>query len=108
MEMRCKEGDLALVIHDEPGCESNIGRVVEVRGPLNVNERLELPCWLIRPVKPELWSVAQFDGIHVIDKLVGWESQVEHPDAWMLPLRPPKEETCDSEVEHEPELVIVR
>jgi hypothetical protein len=26
MTLRCKEGDLALVLHDEPGGEPNIGR----------------------------------------------------------------------------------
>jgi hypothetical protein len=107
MNLRCKEGDLALVIHDEPGCEANIGRTVEVRGPLNVNLRLALPCWLIRPVKPEPWCVTNLDG-SLVSEVVGWGSRVEHPDAWLLPLRPPKEETRDTELEREPEVVIVR
>ena len=107
MNLHCKEGDLALVIHDEPGCEANIGLVVEVRGPLNVNLRLALPCWLIRPVNPEPWAVVELDGT-LVSQVVGWESLIEHPDTWLLPLRPPKEAVCDGEVEREPELVIVR
>ncbi len=40
MTLRCTDGALALVVYDEPGCESNIGRVVEVRGPVQTNPGL--------------------------------------------------------------------
>lgn len=106
MNLRCKEGDLALVIHDEPGCEANIGRVVEVRGPLNVNLRLALPCWLIQPAKPGPWAVTEFDGA-IVSKVVGWESLIEHPDAWLQPLRPLKGEPREDARERAPETTIV-
>jgi len=33
MKLRCKSGDLALVIHDEEICHQNIGKLVRVAGP---------------------------------------------------------------------------
>jgi hypothetical protein len=84
--LRCKEGDLALVIHDEPGCRMNVGRVVVVRGPV-VSRPPYGPTWLIQPVQPEAWAVAHRGGVHIeMPPLSG----VEHPDAWLLPLRPPE------------------
>jgi hypothetical protein len=38
--LRCKEGDLAVVICDETGCKINVGRMVTVSGPVKVHERL--------------------------------------------------------------------
>jgi hypothetical protein len=38
--LRCKEGDLAVVICDEPGCKINVGRMVTVSGPVKVHERV--------------------------------------------------------------------
>ncbi|MBM3151883.1 MAG: hypothetical protein FJ189_01805 [Gammaproteobacteria bacterium] len=107
MNLRCKDGDLALVIHDEPDCEANIGRMVEVRGPVNFNPRLELPCWLVKPVTSEPYLVKETTEV-VVGEVVGWASRVEHPDAWLLPLRPPEQETLEGVYEQEPELVVVR
>ena len=50
MNYRCKDGDLAIVIQDEPICAGNVGKVVQVRGPIMLNSRLKLICWLIKPV----------------------------------------------------------
>ena len=82
---RCRPGDLALVIHDEPCCASNIGRFVEVDGPLELNLDLNLPCWLIRPVVRAPYAVTDEKGCSF--RLVDWGSLVEHPDAWLLPVR---------------------
>jgi len=30
MKTRCKPGDLAVIVREEPGCEKNIGKIVEV------------------------------------------------------------------------------
>jgi hypothetical protein len=91
MTLRCKEGDLALVLHDEPGGEPNIGRVVEVRGPVQVSRRLKLPCWLVLPVGPDrLWYIPFADGPPHIE-FVSRHGQVELADAWLLPIRPPAE-----------------
>ena len=36
MNLRCKDGDLAVVVGDFPGCEGNIGRIVQVKGPVRI------------------------------------------------------------------------
>jgi hypothetical protein len=85
VQLRCQPGDLALVIRDTPRCACNIGRVVVVRGPLEVNRRWRLPCWLVRPVTSTPYAVEQ--GRRFSRHRVFWKSRVEHPDAWLLPLR---------------------
>ena len=34
MKLRCQEGILAVVIKAPPGCASNLGRIVEIKGPV--------------------------------------------------------------------------
>ncbi len=100
MELICNEGDLALVIYDEPGCEENIGKVVHVSGPVEVNRELQLPCWLIQPVHSNLWRVRTVRG-KLVTESVTWESRVEHPDAWLIPLRPQTPESVWWEMQEE-------
>ena len=100
MQLRCKAGDLALIVHDEPGCESNIGRIVQVRGPMIVDSRA-LPCWLIKPVVRKLWKVN--DNGSISSEIVYWKSYIEHPDCWMVPLRPPESDEQAGELQSEPE-----
>jgi len=51
MTLRCKHGDLAVIVGEYPGCEANIGRIVQVRGPAHLSEQSgELLCWVIRPI----------------------------------------------------------
>ncbi len=33
MGLKCKDGDMAVIVGDVPGCEGNVGRIVQVRGP---------------------------------------------------------------------------
>lgn len=47
--MRCKVGDLAFVINDDPGFESNIGRIVKVVSP----SRRKGVDWNIEPTSPD-------------------------------------------------------
>lgn len=88
MSLRCKAGDLALVVYDEPGCESNIGRAVEVRDPMQTNPWLELQSWLIRPAgSSQHWRlVREFEPART--EPVSWKIRVEHPDAGLFPIRP--------------------
>ena len=86
MRLVCKSGDLALVVHDEPIALANIGKVVRVKGPLQVNKQLRLACWLIEPVNPRKWCCVSEAGI-VSRKVVKFATNIEHPDAWLLPLR---------------------
>ena len=52
MTLRCKDGDLAVIVGELPGCEANIGRIVQVRGPVQWSEQCgNLLCWLI-PIRP--------------------------------------------------------
>jgi hypothetical protein len=86
MELRCTPGILALVIHDTAPCMPNVGRVVQVRGPLRINPELNLPCWLIKPVRADLYFVEHEHRL--LHMRVYWKSLVEHPDAWLLPIDP--------------------
>jgi hypothetical protein len=46
MTLRCKHGDLAVIVGEYPGCEANIGRIVQVRGPAHLSEQCgELFLW---------------------------------------------------------------
>ena len=108
MSLRCKAGDLALVVYDEPGCESNIGRAVEVRGPVSTNPRLNLPRWLIRPAgSSRYWRVVRgFEPART--ERVSWKSRIEHPDAWLVPIPPSAEpESEESAVPEDREVELV-
>ncbi len=100
MELKCKDGELALVIHDEPSCEENIGKVVQVSGPVEINRELQLPCWLIQPVHRNDWKVTTLLG-EVVTQHVSWESRVEHPDKWLMPLRPQSPKSVWWEMQNE-------
>jgi len=83
MADRCKPGDIAIIIKDEPGCEANIGRVVHVLGPRKVF-LIRGTVWLIKPVIGK--TITYVD----IDKKVkkGLATKIEHDDDWLLPIRP--------------------
>lgn len=101
MKLRCKPGDIALIIADEPGCEANIGRLVHVRGPLAPDFRTLLPTWLIKPVHKGPWMVGDYKG-SAKPQNVFWKSRIQHPDNWMVPLRPPESDDSVSEQESSP------
>ena len=86
MELRCRPGDLALVVNEEPGCENNIGRLIEVDGPLLHNQDLGLPCWLLRPVTAQPWCYYTW-GHQMFVVPVDWDDRNEIPDAWLVPVR---------------------
>lgn len=87
MTLKCKPGDLALVIQEESCCQSNVGRMVRVRGPVQMSPRYGLDAWLIKPIHPDPWAVIRTDDTVVMQR-VGWHHSIEHPDAWLLPIRP--------------------
>jgi len=81
--LRCRAGDRALVVNDYTGCSPNIGRLVEVRGPVLV--RHGRPTWLIQPLEP--WPYAYRDTCGaVVSDIVTFETAIEHPDAWLMPM----------------------
>lgn len=89
MTTRCKSGDLAVILYDVPSCEANIGRVVEVRGPA-MTDRNGRMTWLIWPVTSRPYLINDWDG-RLIGIMNSGDSNIEHPDAWMMPLRPKSE-----------------
>ncbi len=88
-KLRCREGDMALVIGEDPGYEENIGRVVTVYGPVEINPTRG-PSWLIVPASPHPWSVMERGDRKCIGHIT-LDDRIEHADAWLLPLRPKDE-----------------
>lgn len=87
MKLNCKPGDLAIVTWDEPGCVMNVGRLVRVHGPLDTDPA-HGPTWLIVPVRRTRWQyVCQTDGT-VQRTTVRLKDGIEHPDRWLIPIRP--------------------
>lgn len=85
--LKCKDGDFAVVVFDTPGCSQNIGRVVQVRGPVRILKQSGKLGWLIKPIHKRVWGITELDG-RIVKELVFWKSWVLHPDAWLMPIRP--------------------
>lgn len=85
MEIRCKAGDIAIILFDEPECLGNVGRMVKVYPTLQINHRLELECWLIEPLEASPWFISESDGT-IRHEVINLNTDIEHPDAWMLPI----------------------
>ena len=98
MTLRCKAGDIAVVLHDTPECASNIGRFVRILGSLEFSGNLGKWCWLIVPVGSGLWMVER--GGRVSPERVTNRSRVEHPDDCLKPI-PPDVLDEDAERAHE-------
>ena len=95
MTIRCKHGDLAIVINDEPGCSSNIGRVVEVIGPCKPDS-LGRICWAIWPISSDPFLFVDSDNS--LQYLTQLDHKVRHPDAWLMPI---KSENSEAEERNE-------
>ena len=92
MGLRCKEGDLAVIVGELPGCEANIGRIVQVRGPAQINEQCGgLICWIIRPITRKK-MINLYDADMLINERVTWKSNIKLPDCWLIPIRPPQDD----------------
>lgn len=99
MALRCKHGDLAVIVGEYPGCEANIGRIVQVRGPAHLSEQCgELLCWVIRPISRKKMINLYIPDI-LISERVTWKSDIKLPDCWLLPIRPPEDEIDTVEIE---------
>jgi hypothetical protein len=90
MITRCKPGDLAIIMFDVPSYVANIGRVVKVSGPSYMDRNGRL-TWLIQPVTPEPYMINDWDG-EFVEFMAYQEYGIEHPDEWMLPIKPEPEE----------------
>lgn len=85
MKLRCKPGDLAIVIRDDVGYEANLGRFVRVSGPVETDRR-GMRTWLIEPVDARAWAVGPPGAVPTY-MTVRFRDLVEHPDQWLLPVR---------------------
>ena len=82
---RCKPGDLAMITHDVPSCSANIGRVVVISGPPELDWQGQL-TWLIQPVTDEPYMINDRESNFV--GFMGFQEYgIEHRDAWMVPIR---------------------
>lgn len=83
--MRCKEGDLAIIVNEFEGCEGNLGVIVKLVGPAEKHSQVSMICWPIHPVKKrKLWLInenrpASYD-------FVSKDNPAFHPDAWLIPI----------------------
>lgn len=84
MKLRCKDGDLAVITWDHPGCLENIGRIVMVKGPARQGAFGD--SWWIQPITENLYAFLDADG-SLGKESVTWRSRIEHPDRWLLPIK---------------------
>ena len=85
--LRCRDGDIAIIINDTAICSSNVGRVVRVRGPASVLVRSQMPGWRIKPLHRRRLAIEDMDGTFTREP-VNWDTCIFHEDAWLLPIRP--------------------
>ncbi len=88
--LRCKDGDMAVIVGDVPGCEGNVGRIVQVRGP--TSQIIGYVCWRIKPLDKRRLLIRENDG-SIVGERVFWKSSIFHPDCFLLPIRPPEDDT---------------
>ena len=104
--LRCKDGDLAVVINDTIACRQNIGRVVQVRGPVRKLKQSGMQGWRIKPIHKRVWGVTELDGQNV-KELVFWSSGVFHEDAWLMPIRPQSPDEVWQEAHQEIDRILI-
>jgi hypothetical protein len=82
--MRCKDGDLAIIVQDFEGCEGNLGVIVRVIGPATTHPATTMVCWQINPIKRrKLWLAGEPNRSEFISKM----NPAFHPDPWLLPIK---------------------
>lgn len=94
MKLRCKDGDVAIVTWDYADCFQNIGRMVQVRGPVDLDNGV--PKWAVCPLSPEIYAFRELDGSLGFE-YVTWESRIQHPDDWMIPIESGQDAKVDGE-----------
>ena len=104
--LKCKDGDLALVIYDMPGSQQNIGKIVQVQGPATLVIRTQMMGWRIKPLFSQPWGVTQLDGSLDVE-VVDWNSGVFHEDEWLMPIRPLGPEKTLQEIQVEVDQYLV-
>ena len=99
MTLRCKHGDLAIIINETPECRANIGLIVQVRGPLRYLDILDNYGWRIKPIhKKRIW-VEMRGNTKAELQYIYWKYPRCIPDAWLLPIRPTNDDQDFSDAE---------
>lgn len=95
--LRCKEGDLAVITQEEIGCEANIGRLVYViRRAEPYSDFDPMDEWWIESATD---SPLIFLKIGELPQQFGCDSNpVKHSDRWLRPIRDPGECAVDEMV----------
>jgi hypothetical protein len=76
--MKCKHGDLAIIVDDFDGCKGNIGLIVRVIGPAEVV--MDMPCWQVIPARGQgMWLTNKGKAQK---NLITPRIQAIHPDKW--------------------------
>lgn len=93
MTLRCRPGDLAFIIRDDPAIgDANIGKVVKVleraRDPFEW--RIEVLAPLLVIGRNEL--APGYGKVYMVPK---GTPEIYHPDAWLRPIRDPGPEAVD-------------
>ena len=88
MAWKCKHGDLAIIIKETPQCRANIGLIVQVRGPMQYIDFLNLQGWRVKPIHhKKVWVETLTNNIAELQTIY-WKYPRCIPDAWLLPIRP--------------------
>ena len=88
MNLRCKSGDLAIIINETPQSRGNIGRVVEVRGPYEYPDKFGPNGWQIKPIHHTKIWVDIHNCLKAELKFIYWKYPTYILDEWLLPIRP--------------------
>ncbi len=86
--LRCRPGDLAVIVQDEPECQANIGQVVRVLKPsLDFPDELGFH-WEIQPLsgQPSPVVISSRANKSVNREVVYDLGPRAHLDAWLRPL----------------------
>jgi hypothetical protein len=81
--MKCKHGDLAIIVNDFEGCKGNIGLLVRVIGPAEII--MEMVCWQVIPLSGQkMWLI--YEG-KAYKQSITAKTQAIHPDKWLRPIK---------------------
>ena len=95
--MRCKEGDLAVIVKEFSGCEKNLGVVVKLIGPVQFVAAIEHPMWPVVPLSGAKLLAINNDGSGPPEAMDTSKcGHVLHPDQWLMPLKDQKASEAES------------
>lgn len=85
--LRCRPGDLAVIVQDEPECRASIGQIVRVVGKYTPLRRSSMFYWLVEP-QSSTPSAVLVVGSERDDRTLVYDNRPRmHQDAWLRPLR---------------------